>query len=662
MNSRIRSFAAALVLAACGGASQQSQQAVVLPQQPGDGGAATKAAALPADNSEADATVPIVATDPVWGSRTAPVTIVEFTDFQCPFCARAVPTITELEHTYGEQKLRVVFKNEPLPFHPNAKPAAEAGATIHALGGNQAFWTFYDLAFQDQKDLGPASYEAWAQKAGVSLPEFRDAMSSHKYEQKVDDDDALAKKLGVNGTPHFFVNGVEITGAQPIDKFKEVVDAQLKAAQAQTEKGVAAKDVYAVLAKANYVEPSKREEDSGPPEDTTTVWKVPVGTSPVRGNKNALVTIVEFADFQCPYCKRAESTLEQVKNTYGNDVRFVFKNEPLPFHQRAEPAAELALEARAEKGDAGFWAAHDKLFAASPQLDDADLEQIAKDLKLDVAKVKDAIAKKKYAAAIEKDNALGEDFQANGTPHFFINGRRLVGAQPFDKFKSIIDAEIVKAKALVTAGTKPEHVYDELTKNGKTPPPPEQKTLALTGNAPVKGPAGAPVTIVEFSDFQCPFCKRAEPIIEDVLKAYPNKVKIMWRHTPLPFHPQAELAAEASVEVFKQKGNAAFWKMHDTLYAHQTDQDGLARASIDGYARALGVDMTKFAQALDTGANASTVDADKKAGAAAGVSGTPTFFIGRGNPTGQWTAYILVGAQPLAKFKKLVDLALAAHP
>src|SRR6202034_2704852 len=98
-----------------------------------------------------------------------------------------------------------------------------------------------------------------------------------------------------------------------------------------------------------------------------------------------------------------EATLKAVRTKYGKDVRLVWKNSPLPFHPRAEPAAELALEARAEKGDAGFWAAHDALFAAQPKLADGDLEGIGRDLKLDVAKVKDAIAKHKYEDTVDDE-------------------------------------------------------------------------------------------------------------------------------------------------------------------------------------------------------------------------------------------------------------------
>jgi protein-disulfide isomerase len=658
----LRPFVLALAVA-CGGAAQSHQEAVSLPHA-GQGGAdqARGALAQPTGKGETDAPVPIAAGDPVWGDRNALVTIVEFADFQCPFCARAAETVEQLKKEYGERTLRVVFKHEPLAMHPNARPCAEAAATVRALGGNAAFWTFYDLAYHDQQSLSPASYESWAQRAGVPLVAFRDALASHRYASKVDDDMAVAKMLGVEGTPAFFINGVSLEGAQPASKFREIIGAQIVAAKAKLEKGVAPGDVYTVAAKENYKPPSARDDDDSQPPDTTTVWKVPVGTSPQKGSKTALVTIIEFADFQCPYCKRVEATLQQIATTYGSNVRFVFKNLPMPFHPRALPAAEVALEARAEKGDAAFWAAHDKLFASQPQLDDADLDTVARDLKLDLAKVHAAMAKKKWQKVIDDDEALGDDFQAVGTPHFFINGRRLVGAQPFDKFKAIIDEELPKARALVTAGTQADKVYEELTKNGKTPPPPEQKTLVLAGSAPAKGAAHAKVTVVEFSDFQCPYCRRAKDTVDELVKAYPTQVRVVWRHMPLKFHNQAELAAEAGVEAFRQKGSAAFWRMHDQLYKHQTDPDGLARASIEGYAKKIGLDMKKFRAALDTGSNANTVDADAKAAQAAGITGTPTFIIGAGPATGSWTGYVLVGAQPLAKFKKLVDLALGAHP
>jgi len=653
-------FCAAAALLACGGAAQPATDVVSLPSQTrGAGGDDSIAFAPSTGKDEQTAAVPILHSDPTWGARTALVTIVEFADFQCPYCAKAADTIEHLRKEYSQHDLRLVYKHEPLPFHPEAKPCAEAAETVHALGGNAAFWTFYDLAFHDQRNLGMPSYEAWAQQSGVSVGAFRDAMRSHRFESKVDDDNDLAKLLGVSGAPGFFVNGIRIAGAQPIEKFRAAIDAELAASKEKLAKGVAAEDLYMVAAKENY----RKEEDQDDEPDSKTVWKVALGTSAQLGSKTALVTIVEFSDFQCPYCKRVQPTLQQVKSAYGADVRLVFKHMPLPFHPRAEPAAELALEARAEKGDTGFWSAHDKLFDAQPKLEDADLDRVATELHLDLAKVHAAITAKKYAATIQTDQDQGDDIQANGTPHFFIDGRRVVGAVGFDKFKTIIDEELVKARALVAAGTKPENVYDELTKNGQTPPPPAQKTIVLSGAAAMKGVASAQVTIVELSDFQCPFCKRAEDTLADVLKAYPTKVKLVWRHFPLrTMHAQAELAAEAGVEAFKQKGNDGFWKLHDALYAHQSDPDGLERAQIEGYAQKIGLDMSKLRTALDTGHNAGVVDADVKSGEDAGLTGAPAFFIGTGAATGSWTAYYISGAQPLAKFRKVIDLSLGAHP
>jgi len=652
-----RSLVFVLALAACGGAAQTQTQSVSLPTpQPS---ASIASVALPIAPSELDAPVPIATSDAAWGDRAAPVTIVEFADFQCPYCAKAASTIELIEQDYGPHKLRVVFKHMPLKFHPEARPCADAAATVLGLGGNDAFWTFYTLAFHNQTQLGADSYYAWAKQAGVDARAFHDALTSNRFKSWVDDDLDAAEKVGVNGTPAFFVNGISLSGAQPEEKFKAVIDAELAASAARRDQGVKALDNYVVATKANFTKPVDEDEE---PDDVTT-YKVPVGTSPALGPSTALVTIVEFSDFQCPYCKKVEPTLQQVRAAYGNDVRIVFKHEPLPFHPRAEPAAEVALEALAEKGNAGFWAAHDALFASQPALDDPDLEKVATDLKLDLAKVRSAIATHKYKRALDDDADVADDFKASGTPHFFINGQRLVGAQPLAKFKQIIDDKLAKARALVAAGTKPESVYAEVTKDGKGPPGPQ--SLTFTTNAPTKGPAGARVTIVEFSDFQCPFCKRAEDTLADVLKAYPTQVRIQWRHFPLrQYHAQAELAAEASVEAYKQRGNDAFWKLHDALYAHQGDPDGLERAKIEGYAQGVGVDVSRLRAALDTASHASAVDADMKVAQANDVSGTPSFFVGAGVPTAgvAWSGYPLQGAQPLSKFRRAIDKALGAHP
>ncbi|MEO6418621.1 MAG: DsbA family protein, partial [Polyangiaceae bacterium] len=293
---------------------------------------------------------------------------------------------------------------------------------------------------------------------------------------------------------------------------------------------------------------------------------------------------------------------------------------------------------------------HDRIFDYQPKLEDADLDTLATALGLNLDKVHTAIKTHKYKAAIEADGGLAEDFKATGTPHFFINGKRLVGAQPLDKFEQIVKDELVRARAEQAKGTAPAALYEALVKDGSGPAEPEKKAIPAVANAPTRGNAGAKVTITEFSDFQCPFCKRAEDTIAEVLKNYPTQVKIVWRNTPLPMHANANLAAQASMEVYRQKGGAGFWRMHDLLFQNQGVPKGLERAALDGYAKQLGLDMTKWQSSLDSESHKSEVDVDAKAALAAGISGTPAFII---------NGYFLSGAQPYAAFKKLIDRAIA---
>jgi protein-disulfide isomerase len=604
--------------------------------------------------SDAASPVPVDSNDPMWGNRGAPVTVVIFSDFQCPFCSRVEDTLNQIKTTYGKDKVRLIWKNSPLPFHPNAKPAAEAAQGVFATAGNEAFWKFHDTAFKNQQGLGPDSYVKWAKESGVKdEAKYKQGLDAHTWADKVDKDLAVGKSVGANGTPHFMINGVALSGAQPFDKFKEVIDAQLAKAQAAMASGTKADKIYVEMSKQNKAAtpPTPEAKKEQPEEEDKSVWKVPVGDSPVLGPDTALVTMVEFSDFQCPFCKRVEDTLKKVRETYGDKVRLVWKHEPLPFHPRAEPAAELTMMAFKDKGNKGFWAAHDKLFDLQPKLEDSDLEGAAKDLGLDVEKAKKAISTHKYKELIDADADLADNVNASGTPHFFINGRRLVGAQPFEKFQSTIDEELKNAQAILAKGVPAKDVYNEIMKNGKEPPPPEKKVVPSPTSAnPFKGGANAKVVIQEFSDFQCPFCGRVEPTVKQITDTYGDKIKFVWRHKPLPMHPDAPLASEAAAEAFKQKGSDGFWKMHDLLFQNQQTGDGLKRPALEKYAEQLGLDMNKFKTALDSNAHKAQIDSDSKVGDDAGINGTPAFVI---------NGYFVNGAQPFPKFKKLIDRALA---
>ena len=589
--------------------------------------------------------VPVTANDPARGRASALVTIVEFAEFQCPYCTRAAQTMNELQREYGSDKVRVVWKHFPLAFHAKARPAAEVGVALFERGGSAAFFRYHDAIFGAQRPLDGDLIDEAAERAGASPGEIERALRRGTAAAKVDADVDLAGAVGVTGTPAFFINGSFISGAQPIEKFRAIVDAELARAEGALAAGTPPGRLYAVLT-AQAFSPPKKAEAAARPEDRT-LYRVPVAGSPVLGKPTALVTLVEFADFQCPYCTRAEPTLRDLRARYGDDLRIVWKNQPLPFHKRAEAAAELALEARAQKGEAAFWSVQSALLGQRGQLDDDDLEVIAKQSGLNVKAAMRAVAQQKHGAAIEEDMDLAEDIGATGTPTFFINGRKLTGAQPFDAFAAVIDEQLAAARAVVARGVAPAKVYETLQQGAVSMMPEKVAVAALTSAHPVRGPAGAKVVIHMWSDFECPFCRRVEPTLLDLEALFPGKIRIVWHNYPLGGHPHAGLAAEAAAEAHAQKGSAGFWRMHELLVEQK---HGLERQALEQYAKSAGLDVARFRAALDSHAHQAAVEADKKAGEAAGIDGTPAFVI---------NGFKISGAQPLVKFKKVVQLALS---
>jgi protein-disulfide isomerase len=542
-----------------------------------------------------------------------------------------------------------VWKHNPLPFHKAARPTHDTAAAIYMLAGAEAFFTFHDLVFEHQQELTPENVEAWANRAGVSSQALFGWLEGGKPAAKVQADMDLARDIGALGTPAFRINGVTLSGAQPFEEFERVVEQQLAAAKQLTLSGLAPRLVYSVLTDKNYEAPTEKAPSKNA-DDETNVWNVTVAADdPVRGPRDALVTIVQFSDYQCPYCKRVEDTLREVQKLYPKEVRVVWKDNPLPFHARAKPAAVFARVVYQRQGNAAFWRMHDALFENQASLEDDDFEELAKKQGIAWAPIKAALAADKAPAKLSESMELAADFQARGTPHFFINGRRLSGSQPLDAFKKLIDEQLVEARALVDAGTPPAKVFATLMKRAENPAPPETKHVALRADAASKGSATAPVVIQVFSDFQCPFCKRVEPTLTQLENDFKGSLRIVWRHLPLPFHAHAKLAAEASEEVLAQKGSAAFWAYHDALFAAQSEPDGLTRDNLGRLAFAQGVDVARFDAALDNHVHAAKVSADAALANQAGINGTPAFLI---------NDYYLSGAQGVPAFSKLIRAAL----
>jgi protein-disulfide isomerase len=170
-------------------------------------------------------TFEITTKDHVRGDFNAPITLVEFSDFECPFCARHYPTLKKILEDY-KGKVRLVYKHFPLSFHPNAQKAAEASECADEQG---KFWEYHDKLFENfQNGYSLEKFKQWAKELGLDTKKFNDCLDSGKYAKKVQEDYQEGVQKGVNGTPTTFVNGQPISGALPYDSFKEIIDSILK--------------------------------------------------------------------------------------------------------------------------------------------------------------------------------------------------------------------------------------------------------------------------------------------------------------------------------------------------------------------------------------------------------------------------------------------------
>lgn len=198
------------------------------------------------------------------------------------------------------------------------------------------------------------------------------------------------------------------------------------------------------------------------------VWRVPVEKEdPIKGPRDALVTLVVFSDFECPFCRNGAAVLESLLAEYPRDVRLVWKDLPLPMHAEAERAAELARVARARLGDEGFWKAHALLYESQATLGDATYERIASQLGVPWAAARAAIKNARHGAVIREAVALSDRVDVPATPTTFVNGRKVVGAQPYAVFKTVVDEELEKAKALVNRGLSRPEIYAAIVSGGK---------------------------------------------------------------------------------------------------------------------------------------------------------------------------------------------------
>ncbi|MDC0717351.1 DsbA family protein [Nannocystis bainbridge] len=395
---------------------------------------------------------------PVRGPADAPVTIVAFSDFECPYCEKGHRSMLALEQEFAGQ-LRFAYKAFPLEFHGYALVAALMARSALEQG---KFWGFYDRIF-GQKGMDLESLQDAARAAELDLSKIQDDLEALRWGTAVQKDLRQGRRLGVTGTPAYFINGRHINGAKPLELLRSVVREELELAAKWREQGVKPDRIYAHAIQDGYREVQVRKPRPGLKPDV--IYPVPIDDSPQRGPATALVTIVEFADFECGFCVRGHETVEKLRRRYGDKVRVVFKHYPLPFHSHAFMAARAAMAAQAE---GKFWEFHDRLYGEKARFDEDTLLQIARELKLDPKKFKQRLHGAEADARIVTDQDLGTTLGVRGTPAYFVNGRAVDGAVPELEFRLVIQEELERAEALLREGVPPAALYHRLV----TPPAP----------------------------------------------------------------------------------------------------------------------------------------------------------------------------------------------
>jgi protein-disulfide isomerase len=393
------------------------------------------------------------------------------------------------------------------------------------------------------------------------------------------------------------------------------------------------------------------------------------GGGPSRGRADAKVTIVVFNSFDGAWGRRVDLQLEQLSQEYPDDIRIFFRHYPnrgLTPSELSNPEVtaarargtfwktkqalfeQAALAAVAADAQGKFWEMREQLFTHQPAFERSLLDQYAAAAGLDVRRFDSDFGQPTGKAVVEADEELGDRLAVGTSPTLFINGRPVPGFES-ETIQSVVGDEIRRADELLSAGADRTALYTIFTARGyrslaaipKLGRPPSKEIYAVgTEQAPARGAAQPKVTVIAFLDFQCPYSARASQTLSDIAKEHADEVAIVFRHRPVALHRQA-LAAALAAEAAREQGK--FWQMHDLLFARQEHLDA---ASLETYAKELGLDLAAFRRSLADSSGKRHVDADLQLADRFSVVGTPTFFVnGRS----------FRGSQPASVWRELIE-------
>jgi protein-disulfide isomerase len=367
------------------------------------------------------------------------------------------------------------------------------------------------------------------------------------------------------------------------------------------------------------------------------------------GSEQPLVTVVVFTDYACPPCGRTWQVMDNLVEDYGDDLRVVYRAFTVPGQPRGEQAAEAAYAAGAQ---GKFWEMHRRLFAQGGELDRPTLRAHAEALELDVTRFLDDLDTGAHSGERMRHRRQAKALGVAGLPASFVNGLYLPGYADEATWHGVIDEELRRARELVQQGTPRADVYASFMRSATTKavgagpgerelrealavepeasatsktiiaPDASKRYAVRVGDVPASGAADAPVEIVMFFDFRCPYCRRVwQQELGVLVRSQPDGIRLGVRQLPLDIHPEARGAALAVLAAARQN---RFWVMFDALVEH----DGpLGRSDFLAYATQLGLDVEQFGKDLDDPALGEQIAADAALADHVGVNGTPGFFV-----------------------------------
>lgn len=358
---------------------------------------------------------------PAQGPATAPVTISVFTEHECKHCPELHATLQRVRRRYGDKVRTVTHLTSP-EHHGWGRKAAVLARLARAKGGDARFEEAMTLLFQRSPEIDDLGLLAVAKQVSVDPGEVNVAFDQRRFAQEEERDLDLADDADVGSLPQAFVNGIRMAGAKRIDDYIDVVDEELRTKT----------DHALIVETGKKTMPPKKKADAPKARDGAPTW----------GPADAKVTVELFSDFQCPYCRKVERTLERIREHFGKDVRVVWHDRPLASHGDAQLAAEAAREALAQGGMAAFTKLHAILFAHQGEkegLRRERLDEYAKEAGLDVAKFKKALDERRHKAAVEAESAAAEAVGINSTPTMVVNGYLLTGSESFRHIRRVVE-------------------------------------------------------------------------------------------------------------------------------------------------------------------------------------------------------------------------------